>query len=59
MLFAEKTRFTNNEIINSLRRHNCPQLTKTQSNNLKSRLKHKRIGSANCCLYEIMEWAKR
>ena len=44
MLFAEKTRFTNNEIINSLRRHNCPQLTKTQINNVKSRLKHKRIG---------------
>ena len=38
-LLEEKTRYSNNEIINSLRRHNCPQLTKLQINNLKQRLK--------------------
>ena len=57
-LFEEKARRTNNEIIASLRRNNCPQLTKTQINNLKSRLREKRIGAANCCLYELREWAE-
>jgi len=58
-LFDEKNRYTNNEIIASLKRHNCPQLTKAQINNLKQRLKLKRIGKSNCCLHEILEWSKR
>ena len=58
-LFEEKIRLTNNEIIASLRRHNCPQLTKAQINNLKSRLREKRIGAANCCLYELKEWSEK
>ena len=41
-LFEEKLRLTNNEIIASLRRNNCPQLTKIQINNLKSRLREKK-----------------
>ncbi len=58
-LFEEKTKWTNNEIISSLRRNNCPQLTKPQINNLKSRMKQKRIGTANCLLYQLKEWAER
>ena len=58
-LFEEKARYTNNEIISSLRRHNCPQLTKIQINNLKSRLKQQKIGPANCCLQELVEWSQR
>ena len=38
-LFKVKSRYTNSEILNSLRRHNCPPLTIGQINNLKSRLK--------------------
>lgn len=58
-LFEEKFRYSNNEIINSLRRNNCPQLTKTQINNLKQRLKRKKIGKSNCCVYEIKEWCEK
>ena len=54
-LLEEKTRYSNNEIMNSLRRHNCPQLTKLQINNLKQRLKEKRIGKSNCCIHEIKD----
>jgi hypothetical protein len=58
-LFEDKIRLTNNEIIASLRRNNCPQLTKAQINNLKSRLRVKRIGAANCCLYELKDWCEK
>jgi len=58
-LFEDKIRLTNNEIIASLRRNNCPQLTKAQINNLKSRLREKRIGAANCCLYELKDWSEK
>jgi hypothetical protein len=58
-LFEDKIRLTNNEIIASLRRNNCPQLTKAQINNLKARLRDKRIGAANCCLYELKEWCEK
>ena len=58
-LFDEKTRYTNNELIKSLKRNNCPQLTTTQLNNLKQRLKEKRIGKSNCCIHEIKEWCER
>jgi hypothetical protein len=34
-------------------------LTKIQINNLKSRLREKRIGAAKCCLYELKQWSER
>ena len=58
-LFAEKFRYSNNEIINSLRRNNCPQLTKTQINNLKQRIKQEKLGKSNCCVHEIKEWCEK
>ena len=57
-MFEEKYRYTNNEIINSLRRHNCPQLTKQQINNLKARIKQQKVGPSNCCLQELIEWSQ-
>ena len=57
-LFEESIRWTNREIIASLKRNNCPQLHKTQINNLKSRMKEKRIGAANCYLHQLKEWAE-
>ena len=58
-LFDEKLRLTNTEIIQSLKRNNCPQLTRSQINNLKQRLKHARVGKANCCLYELKSWCEK
>jgi hypothetical protein len=54
-LFDEKTRYTNSELIKSLKRINCLQLTTTQLNNHKQRLEGKRFGKSNCCIHEIKE----
>jgi hypothetical protein len=42
-LFEEKTRYSNNDLMESLKTHNLPPLTNSQINNLKQRIKEKRL----------------
>ena len=46
-LFEEKMRYTNSDIMNSLKMHNLPPLSNSQINNLKQRIKEKNIEKSN------------